>query len=145
MRTSTLKHVVIFAPVVAALALCGCPAATSGDPSQNGQDQVDESLVVFSDPNSSLRTNDVYDVDDEIVHFDPAANALVWVATGASFPGYPVNENLIGVTGFFQVRFGTVDGKRRAYFTESAAGTICNITVTNGSLAIFATNVTVPE
>jgi hypothetical protein len=36
------------------------------------------------------------------------------------------------------------DGERRAYFTETATGTICDIVVSGGALTILPTNVTVP-
>ena len=45
---------------------------------------------------------------------------------------------------FFQVRFGTKDGERRAYFTEAEATTICDIEIVGGQLMITPTNVNVP-
>jgi hypothetical protein len=76
------------------------------------------------------------------VHLDTANNALIWVADGRSFSGYPVSGNFIASN--FQVRFGTKDGERRAYFTETGPETICDINVVNGQLVILPTNVRVP-
>jgi hypothetical protein len=45
---------------------------------------------------------------------------------------------------FFQVRFGTKDGERRAYFTETVTTTIRDIEIIGGQLVITGTNVTVP-
>ena len=39
---------------------------------------------MFTDPSSSFTTSDVYDVQDQIVRFDTAGNALIWAATGRS-------------------------------------------------------------
>jgi len=145
MRPTTLKNIVIHVLTCTAVSLCGCPAATPGDGTQEEQDQVNEALAVFTDTESTLRTNDVYDVENEIVRFDPANDSLVWVATDESFAGYPVAGDLIGASGFFQVRFGTVDGQRRAFFTEMNNATICNISVTGGVLRIAPTSVSVPQ
>ncbi len=99
-------------------------------------------LAEFHDPGSTFSTPDVRDVQEQIVHFDTANNSLIWTADGRSFPGYPVSGNLIASG--FQVRFGTKDGERRAYFTETMSATICDIEVSGGQLLISATNVKVP-
>jgi hypothetical protein len=101
-------------------------------------------LAVFSDPASSFSTSDVRDVQEQIVRFDVASNSLIWAGDGRSFSGYPVNGLFIRSDRFFQVRFGTKDGERRAYFTEAVATTICDIEIVGGQLVITATNVTVP-
>ena len=88
-------------------------------------------------------TSDVRDVQNQIVRFDIANNALIWVADGRSFPGYPVSGNFVRTDRSFQIRFGT-DGERRAYFTETASATICDIEVVGGQLSISPTNVKVP-
>jgi len=133
----------VFATLVI-LPILGCPLQA---PTTTGNDtnQVDESLAVFTDSESSLRTNDVYDVNNEVVQFDPATSSMIWVGTGVSFPGYPVDGDLVRSDGYFKVRFGTVEGARRAFFTETAAATICDVQVNNGALAIYSTNVTVPQ
>jgi hypothetical protein len=100
-------------------------------------------LAVFTDPDSSFMTSDIRDVQDQIVQFDITSNSLIWTADGRSFPGYPVSGNFVREDKKFQILFAK-DGERRAYFTETATGTICDIEVTNGQLAIFPTNVKVP-
>jgi hypothetical protein len=101
-------------------------------------------LAVFTDPASSFSTSDVRDVQEQIVRFDVASHSLIWAADGRSFPGYPVNGLFIRADRFFQIRFGTKDGQRRAYFTETVATTICDIEIVGGQFVISATNVTVP-
>jgi hypothetical protein len=78
------------------------------------------------------------------VRFDTASISLIWAADGRSFSGYPVSGLFIRADRFFQVRFGTKDGERRAYFTETVATTICDIEIVGGQLVISPTNVTVP-
>jgi hypothetical protein len=59
--------------------------------------------------------------------------------------GFPVlDAYYIRADKFFQVRFGTKNGERRAYFTEASRGTICDIEVVGGVLLINPTDVTVP-
>jgi hypothetical protein len=100
--------------------------------------------ATFTDPDSSFTTSDVRDVQRQIVRFDTTSNSLIWAADGRSFSGYPVSGNFIRSDKGFQVRFGTEDGERRAYFTETASATICDIEVAGGQLTISATSVTVP-
>jgi hypothetical protein len=101
-------------------------------------------LAVFTDPVSGFMTSDVRDVQRQIVRFDVASNSLIWVGDGRSFSGYPASGLFIGADRSFQVRFGTEDGERRAYFTETATETICDIEIVGGQLAITGTNVKVP-
>jgi len=101
-------------------------------------------LAVFHDPSSTFTTTDVRDVQEQIVRFDLSTNSLIWAADGRSFSGYPVSDNFIRSDHAFQVRFGTKDGERRAYFTETATGTICDLEVTGGQLVLSSTNVVVP-
>ena len=102
-------------------------------------------LAVFMDPTSSFSTSDVRDVQDQIVRFDTASSSLVWALDGRTFTGFPVLDTYyIRADKFFQVRFGTKNGERRAYFTEAVRGTICDIEVVGGTLSITPTDVTVP-
>ena len=101
-------------------------------------------LAMFNDSGHGASTSEVRDVQEEIVQFDTASNSLIWVADGRRFVGYPVNGNFIRADSFFQVRFGTKDGQRRAYFTEAVAQTICDITVVGNQLTITPTSVRVP-
>jgi hypothetical protein len=127
--------------VVAGLFGCGSsPTAPPPPPPPAPEPRI----VVFSDPASSFSTSDVRDVQDQILHFDSANSALIWAADGRSFSGYPVSGLFIRGDKFFQVRFGTKDGERRAYFTETVATTICDVEIVGGQLVITHTNVTVP-
>jgi hypothetical protein len=101
-------------------------------------------IAQFNEPGTTFTTPDIRDVDEQIVQFDTANNALIWKADGRSFPGYPVSGLFIRADRAFQVRFGTKDGERRAYFTETVATTICDIQIVNGVLTILPTNVPVP-
>lgn len=105
-----------------------------------------DTLAVFVDPDSSFSTADVRDVDEEVVRFDTSARSIIWAANGQAFQegNWVVDGNFLGAMGMFQVRFGTVDGDRRAYFTETGPATICDISVTNQGIRIVSTNVPVP-
>jgi len=102
-------------------------------------------LAVFADPDSDFTTTDVYDVNGDIVQFDTDTDSLVWKADGSEFAGYEVNGNALTSSGGFTVRFGTVSGEPRAFFTETGPGTICDIAVVQGQLGISPTAETVPH
>lgn len=126
--------------------LAGCTIGVPADvPDEGGQ--ADTNLVVFFDPDSEFSTTDVRDVEDEIVRFDGAAKAIIWVADDLVFDEgvWEIDGNFLRVGRPFQVRFGTVDGERRAYFTETGPATICDISVVQGQLRIAATSVLVPQ
>ncbi|MBI1826805.1 MAG: hypothetical protein HY287_11165 [Planctomycetes bacterium] len=108
---------------------------------------IEHTIATFTDSVSGFSTQDVRDVDNEIVHFDPNRMSIIYVATGTEYQigSWPVNGNFLGFGGFFQVRFGTVLGEYRAYFTETGSGTICNFVVTPTNFSIFATNTQVPH
>ncbi len=118
------------------------PTAPSPPPVQQPPAQIQ--LAVFRDPASTFSTSDVRDVQEQIVRFDTASNSLIWAADGRSFLGYPIDGSFIRSDRAFQVRFGTRDGERRAYFTETVATTICDIEIVGGQLVISPTGVTVP-
>jgi hypothetical protein len=103
-------------------------------------------LAMFTDPMTSFSTPDVRDVQGQIMRFDTASNSLVWILNGQSYPGFPVIDTyFIRADKFFQVRFGTENGERRAYFTEAARGTICDVELSGSGLAITPTDVRVPN
>jgi hypothetical protein len=118
-------------------------------------DQIDDTdddgstanLAVFVDPDSDFSTRDVRDVDDEIVRFDTSAKTIIWAADGTAFQEglWEVDGLFLNSDHFFQVRFGTKDGLRRAYFIETARGTICQIEPVGATLSISPTDVTVPQ
>jgi hypothetical protein len=103
-------------------------------------------LAVFADPVApNGTTSDIRDVHEEIVRLDLTSGSLIWVADGRMFAGYPVsNGYFLRADRAFQVRFGTKDGQRRAYFTETGSATICDISVVGGTLVILPTNEPVP-
>lgn len=109
---------------------------------ENGDDGTD--FVVFQDPDSDFSTTDVMDIDREIVRLDGVRGELIWVADGTTATGWDIDGNLLG-NGFFTVAFGTENGQRGAYFTETAAATICDIRVDNGIILISATSTPVPQ
>ncbi len=117
-------------------------ANENADGNDNGNSAAD--LVVFQDPDSDFSTTDVMDIDREIVRLDGVRGELIWVADGTTATGWDINGNLLG-NGFFTVAFGTENGERGAYFTETAAATICDIRVVNGIILISATSTPVPQ
>jgi hypothetical protein len=111
-------------------------------------------LAVFTDPASGFATSDVRDVQEQIVRFN-TADELIWIADGTRFQEFIVDGNFIGYhhkgDKFFQVRFGTKNGERRAYLTRpddhlhGAAATILDLTVdARADLIITETSVPVP-
>ena len=106
-------------------------------------------MQVFAEPENDLRTTAVHDIHGEIVRVNRVSNALVWEENGESyFPGqfFVNNQYWLGNTQFFQVRFGTENGIRRAYFTETATGTICDLRLSSSAnLQIFPTSIRVPN
>jgi hypothetical protein len=139
---------VLLLMLIEGVAGCGgsdsAPPTPSPSPSPAPPPPAPVQLAEFHDPDSTFSTPDVRDVQEQIVHFDTANNSLIWTADGRSFPGYPVSGNFVATDKHFQIRFGTKDGQRRAYFTETAPATICDIEVSGGQLMISPTNVKVP-
>lgn len=137
----------VWGSALSALAvLAGCTIGVPVDaPDEGGP--TDANLVAFFDPDSEFSTTDVRDVDEEIVRFDGAAKAIIWVADDLVFDEgvWEIDGNFLRVGRPFQVRFGTIDGERRAYFTETGPATICDISVEQGRLRIAATSVLVPQ
>ena len=108
-------------------------------------------LAVFTDPISGFSTSDVRDVQGQIVRFN-TADELIWTADGTRFPEFIVDGNFIAyhhkADKFFQVRFGTKDGERRAYLSglRGTPATILDLSVDGrGDLIIGDTSVPVPE
>jgi hypothetical protein len=101
-------------------------------------------LASFTDPMGGFSTHDVRDSEGDIVRFT-VDGSLVWPPTMATFSGFPVTGNLIGPTQGFEVRFGTENGQRRAYFTERGPGTLCDIDLINGTINVSPTSKTVPN
>jgi hypothetical protein len=102
---------------------------------------------VFTDDATEFETSDVYDADDEIVRFDTTTKSIIWAADDRAFQegNWDVIGNFLGAAQAFQVRFGNVDGQRRAYFTETDPPTICDIEPVGEGLSISRTNKEVPQ
>jgi hypothetical protein len=128
--------------ILATLALAVACDESSTDPTPP---PAGSNLVVFMDPTSGFSTTDVRDVDNQIVRFNPTDHTLIWTPSNLVFDGWPVNGNLLGPSGDFQVRFGTASGQRRAYFTETVRGTLCDLQVDSGNvLRLLPTNTLPP-
>lgn len=134
----------------------GAPSAsaagsdTSETPSADDlSPEADPALVRFVDPTTGFETHEVYDANRDIVHFDAEQGAMVWAASGDPVSGWTISGadlswDRSGVA--FRVRFGTEDGERRAYFTETDAGTICDLDIrAEDALSIRATSQRPPE
>ncbi|MBA2302959.1 MAG: hypothetical protein H0W08_10025 [Acidobacteria bacterium] len=138
----SLNRALLIVLLIGGLSGCGGSASPTAPPPPPPPAQVQ--LAVFRDSVSGFSTSDVRDSQDQIVRFDITGSALIWVIDGRRFSGFPVTGNLVRADGFFQVRFGTKDGERRAYFTETVATTICDIEIVGGSVSITSTSQTVP-
>ena len=122
----------------------GCNTQTVVDP---GGDAAMLAVFFDTDETTGFETSDEYDVDNEVVQFDTATKSIIWAADGRAFQegGWDVDGNILGAAGFFQVRFGNVDGQRRAFFTETGPATICDIEPVGDSLSITSTDTLVPQ
>ncbi len=105
----------------------------------------DSDFAVFRDPTSSFSTTDVRDIDDEIVRFIPRDSTMLWTPTNLLFDNWPVSGNFLGPNRAFEVRFGTVSGQRRAYFTEVGPGTLCDLEVSGNTLQLSPTTIHPPQ
>jgi hypothetical protein len=87
-------------------------------------------LVAFVDESTGFETLDVHDATRDVVRFDAAHGAMVSLDGSVAVSGWATTGNELswsrsGVA--FRVRFGTELGERRAFFTETATGTICDL------------------
>jgi hypothetical protein len=113
------------------------------DVNSNGDASASRTLAVFEDPDSDFTTDTVRDVDGETMQFDTTTGRLIWLADDSEHAGWNVRGNALN-TGF-QVRFGTEEGERRAYFTEVDPPTLCDLSVVGAFLSIRSTTVEVPQ
>ena len=99
-------------------------------------------LLVFTDALTGFSTPDLRDAQEEIVRINTAGD-LIWMEDGRRFPGYFLDgkdinaQRLCGC--WFQIRFGTRNGERRAYVTatfphEGNYGVILDLMVNGGAL-----------
>ena len=123
-----------------ALAGLSCGSGSSGSSPTAPSPAQGQTLAMFTDPTTGQATSDVRDVDEQVMRFEMPSNVLLWVADGTRHNGWPVSGNFLDAAHQFQVRFGSRSGQRRAYFTETGNGTICNLEVRGGALSISATS-----
>jgi hypothetical protein len=127
----------------------GSAGTDSGGAPRDAESEAAETLVLFADPATGFTTREVHDADREIVYFDAERSAMISASSGDAVSGWTTLDNDLrwsrsGVA--FRVRFGTEDGVRRAYFTETGNGTICNLTLSGpDTLGIRATAETPPN
>jgi hypothetical protein len=143
--------------VVAAVASAACdgsrPPPTAPTDVLQTRPPAPVQVVVFTDE-ASFSTSDVYDVNDQVIRFN-TARELIWVADGARFREFGVIGNQIrgpGADDWFQVRFGTRNGLRRAYLGWSddichcpgATPTIVDVEVVGDRVVFRGSDVPVP-
>ncbi len=98
--------------------LAGCGGLASPSPVS-----TTSASAVFLDRETGMSTIDVRDVHEQIVRFNTAGE-LVWIATGARFPGFiadgaVITADRVCADCYFLIRFATRNGERRAYLTWS--------------------------
>jgi hypothetical protein len=105
-------------------------------------------LVVFTDPVTGRSTSDVHDAEDHVVQFT-TANELIWVdgtrlsGHPADGPGHRLTGNLppeVSCQCWLVVRFGAVNGDRRAYLTadvgHSNPGTVVALEIAGSAVVV---------
>jgi hypothetical protein len=106
---------------------------------------------VFTDAATGFSTTDVRDAQDQVVQFT-SDGVLVWTPGNIGLPGYP-GQGLTVIADavcrcWFEVRFGTKDGERRAYLTADYGhdnpGSIVDLEVVGGALVVTRTQVFPP-
>jgi hypothetical protein len=124
------------------------PATGSGENAGVAPGALDPGFVIFVDPETGVRVQDVRDADREIVRFDLQAQAMISADSGDAVSGWVTDGNDLRWNrgGSFRVRFGSEAGEARAYFTEAGPGTICNLSIRGpDQLSISATSETPPH
>ena len=123
-----------------ALAGLSCGSGSSGSTPAAPTPAQGQTLAMFTDPTTGQATSDVRDVDEQVMRFETPSGVLIWGPDGSRHNGWPVSGVFLDAAHSFQVRFGSRSGQRRAYFTETGNGTICNLEVRGGQLTITATS-----
>jgi hypothetical protein len=115
-------------------------------------------LIAFTDPGTGLSTSELRDAQEQVLQINTAGE-LIWTADGTHLPGYRVDRCCYPAVSYivgkicaegcvFEVRFGTKDGKRRAYLTADYGhdnpGTLVDVEVSGGALVVTRTSVFVP-
>ena len=145
MTTRSLAGIAI---VMIATGLVGCSKSTVPLAPTAVSPPQPAALVVFRDPLSGLSTSDVRDAQGHIVQFT-IAGELVWIdgthlsTHWAGGPGAPYTGNVtqeVSCQCWLVVRFGAVNGERRAYLTgdvgHSNPGTVVKLEVAGTALVV---------
>ena len=162
-RTASMRRIGPgIALVVLACAVTGCDGRDAPHralaPSPPEQPALPSAPVLerFTEAATGFSTSDVRDAQEQIVQFSTGTE-LIWAADGTRLRGYKVHR-ATGSRGIevsfiegaicpewcmFEVRFGTVDGERRAYLTldygHDNPGTLADVDVVKGSLVVEET------
>jgi hypothetical protein len=122
------------------------PSAESAPPNAavSEDDPPAGDLASFEDPTTGAHISAVHDADRQVVYFDLERGALLAAPSGDAVSGWRISGDDLSWTRSsvaFRVRFGAERGERRAFFTETASGTICNLDVgAPDLLSISSTN-----
>lgn len=148
----TIRSLSAIAVLFVATGLAGCsspgaPVSPSSAPPAVSQPNAG-ALVVFTDPVTGLSISGVHDAQGRVVQFT-TANELIWI-DGTRLPGHQADGPGHRMTGnvaseascqcWFVVRFGAVNGERRAYLTadvgHSNPGTVVELEVAGSALVV---------
>lgn len=114
---------------------------------ENGNDNTgEEEFAVFTDPETGFTTTVVYDSNRDTAQFRVTDDSVVFQDGMAYDIGeWEVNGNILDAEQFFQVRFGTEDGERRAFFTETEMpDVVCDFFVEDGDFQMVPSTHPVP-
>lgn len=129
------------------LIACGEAQAEAPKRADTGACDV-PSRAAFVDAETGFSTARVYDADREVVCFEPALSAMV-SSDGTMVADWTASDNALTWQRSpvaFGVLFGSEQGERRAYFTETATGTICDLRISGpDELMIFPTSEPPPQ
>ena len=141
----TNKSLAAIAVFMVANGLVGCSNPTAPAPSApSAPSSVSQpnpgALVVFKDPLTGLFTSDVRDAQDHVVRFT-TTNELIWI-DGTHLPGHGLFSGAAEASCqcWLVVRFGAMNGERRAYLTadvgHSNPGTVVNLAIAGSALVV---------
>lgn len=148
----TTKSLAAIAVLLVANGLVGCSNPSAAPSAPLAASAVSQpsagALVVFTDPVTGLSTAGVHDAQGHVVQFT-TANELIWI-DGTRLTGHQVDGPGHRMTGnvapeascqcWFVVRFGAINGERRAYLTadvgHSNPGTVVDLEITGSALVV---------
>ena len=148
----TAKSLAAVAVLLVANGLVGCSNPSAAPSAPLAASAVSQpsagALVVFTDPVTGLSTSGVHDAQGHVVQFT-TANELIWI-DGTRLTGHQVDGPGHRMTGnvapeascqcWFVVRFGAINGERRAYLTadvgHSNPGTVVDLAITGTALVV---------